>query len=98
VHTNRRDAARDVIRSAESRLSLAWPDDALRPANTIPRKKGSVTIDNSQYGRYAGELQITLADLPANEKVNVVGRIIEGDLPLLAYVGGGQRFHLMRTT
>jgi hypothetical protein len=98
VHTNRRDAARDVIRSAESRLSLAWPDDALRPANTIPREKGSVTIDNNRYGRYAGELQITLADLPANEKVNVVGRIMEDDLPLLAYVGGGQRFRLMRTT
>jgi uncharacterized protein len=98
VHTNRRDAARDVIRSAESRLSLAWPDDALRPANTIRREKGSVTIDNNQYGRYAGELQITLVDLPANGKVNVVGRIMEDDLPLLAYVGGGQRFRLMRAT
>jgi uncharacterized protein len=96
VHTNRRDAARDVIRSAESRLSLAWPDDALRPANAIRREKGSVTIDNSQYGRYAGELQITLADLPANGKVNVVGRIVEEDLPLLAYVGGGQRFRLIQ--
>ncbi|GAJ41560.1 DUF871 domain-containing protein [Saccharococcus caldoxylosilyticus] len=98
VHTNRRDAARDVIRSTESRLSLAWPDDALRPAYMIPREKGSVTIDNNQYGRYAGELQITLTDLPANEKVNVVGRIMEDDLPLLAYVGGGQCFRLMRTT
>jgi uncharacterized protein len=96
VHTNRLDAARDVIRSAESRLSLAWPDDALRPANTIRREKGSVTIDNSQYGRYAGELQITLTDLPADEKVNVIGRILEDDLPLLAHVGGGQRFRLVR--
>jgi len=47
----------------------------------IPREKGSVTIDNNQYGGYAGELQITLTDLPANEKVNVVGRMVEEDLP-----------------
>ncbi|WP_375154096.1 DUF871 domain-containing protein [Parageobacillus sp. VR-IP] len=73
---------------------MSWPDGALRPAYMIPREKGRVTIDNNQYGRYAGELQITLTDLPANEKVNVVGRIMEDDLPLLAYVGGGQRFRL----
>ncbi|WP_017437270.1 DUF871 domain-containing protein [Saccharococcus caldoxylosilyticus] len=96
VHTNRRDAARDVIRSLESRLSFLWPKHLLAPTCTIERQKGSVTIDNIKYGRYAGELQITLTDLPADDKVNVIGRIIEDDLPLLAYVGGGQRFRLVQ--
>ena len=98
VQTNRRDAARDVIRSLESRLSFSWPKHLLAPACTIERQKGSVTIDNIRYGRYAGELQITLTDLPADEKVNVIGRVIEDDLPLLAYVGGGQRFRLVQVT
>jgi uncharacterized protein len=96
VQTNRRDAARDVIRSLESRLSFSWPEHLLAPACTIERQKGSVTIDNIKYGRYAGELQITLTDLPADEKVNVIGRIFEDDLPLLAYVKGGQQFRLVR--
>ncbi|SFA40938.1 hypothetical protein SAMN05192569_1002214 [Parageobacillus thermantarcticus] len=96
VHTNRRDAARDVIRSLESRLSFLWPKHLMEPACTIERQKGSVTMDNIRYGRYAGELQITLTDLPADDKVNVIGRIIAEDLPLLAYVGGGQRFRLVQ--
>ncbi|QPA32336.1 DUF871 domain-containing protein [Thermaerobacillus caldiproteolyticus] len=96
VHTNRLDPARDVIRSIESRSSILWPDDLLAPSNTVRRRKGSVTIDNTLYGRYAGELQITLADLPQDEKVNVVGCIIEEDLPLLSYVKEGQAFRLVR--
>lgn len=96
VHTNRRDEARDVIRSRESRLSFLWPKHLMEPACTIERQKGSVTMDNIRYGRYAGELQITLTDLPADDKVNVIGRIIAEDLPLLAYVGGGQRFRLVQ--
>ena len=30
-------------------------------------------MDNDRYGRYRGEVQITLSDLPADERVNVVG-------------------------
>lgn len=39
------------------------------------------------YQRYAGELQITLVDLPPDPRVNVIGTIVEEDLPLLEYIG-----------
>ncbi|WP_424237793.1 DUF871 domain-containing protein [Bhargavaea ginsengi] len=94
-HTNRQDAARDVIRSAESRLYGNAGDRPVKPANTSERPLGSVTIDNSLYGRYQGELQITKRDLPEDEKVNVIGRIIEDDRPVLRHIKGGDAFRIL---
>ncbi|EJS65273.1 DUF871 domain-containing protein [Bacillus cereus] len=91
VHTNRLDPARDVIRSVESREGNKV---VLQPMHTIARKKGSITIDNELYGRYAGELQIVVNDLPENEKVNVVGMVMEEDVSLLSYIGAGKNFQL----
>ncbi|PFY77215.1 DUF871 domain-containing protein [Bacillus wiedmannii] len=91
VHTNRLDPARDVIRSVESREGNKV---ILKPMHTIARKKGSITIDNELYGRYAGEMQVATHDLPKDEKVNVVGMVVEEDLSLLPYVGAGKMYQL----
>ncbi|MBK5449235.1 DUF871 domain-containing protein [Bacillus sp. TH22] len=91
VHTNRLDPARDVIRSVESREENKV---AIQPMNTISRKRGSITIDNELYGRYAGEMQVVVNDLPVDEKVNVVGMVVEEDVPLLPYIGAGKKFQL----
>ncbi|NKW86508.1 DUF871 domain-containing protein [Bacillus cereus] len=91
VHTNRLDPARDVIRSVESREENKV---ILQPMNAIVRKKGSITIDNELYGRYAGEMQVAIHDLPADEKVNVVGMVVEEDISLLPYVGAGKMFQI----
>lgn len=90
-HTNRFDNARDVIRSAEARLLKTA---TIYPDQTLPRVKGSITIDNNQYSRYEGEIQITKVDLPANHRVNVVGRIHPQDRGLLAYCKAGQTFKI----
>jgi uncharacterized protein len=92
VHTNRPDAARDCIRSMESRLNGLAEGLSLVPVSVVERKKGSITIDNQLYGRYQGEIQITKTDLCADEKVNVIGHIIEEDLPLLSFIKGGRAF------
>ncbi|UOY92020.1 MupG family TIM beta-alpha barrel fold protein [Ectobacillus sp. JY-23] len=97
IHTNRLDPARDVIRSVESR-SYAMQGVSVMPQQTIERSIGSITIDNERYGRYSGELQITITDLCADEKVNVIGRICREDIPLLSYIGAGQRFLLQVKT
>ncbi|MBE5108509.1 DUF871 domain-containing protein [Bacillus thuringiensis] len=91
VHTNRLDPARDVIRSVESRENNKV---VLQPMNTISRKKGSITIDNELYGRYAGEMQIVITGLPKDEKVNVVGMVVEEDVSLLPYIDAGKKFQL----
>ena len=94
VHTNRMDPARDVIRSVESRAYGRPGNGLLEPATLSDRPVGSITIDNLRYGRYAGELQITKRDLTADERVNVIGRVIEADRALVKQIGPGGRFRL----
>jgi len=85
-HRNRPDAAALVIRCALSR-SYAAQGPAVIPFNTAARPAGAVTIDNEGYGRYSGELQVALADLLADPRVNVVGHVVPEDLPLLRLIG-----------
>lgn len=91
MHQNRWDAARDVIRSANARFKLI---ENIIPEYPLIRKKGSVTIDNINYGRYMGEIQISLTDLPVDKKVNVVANIVAKDLSLLQWCKGGMTFEI----
>ncbi|MBS4206899.1 MupG family TIM beta-alpha barrel fold protein [Bacillus sp. FJAT-50079] len=94
LQTNRPDSARDCVRSMESRQYALIGTRPVQPLNTSERLKGSITIDNERYGRYQGEVQIAKRDLPADEKVNVIGRVIEQDRPLLKYIDGGRKFKI----
>ncbi|WP_215143131.1 DUF871 domain-containing protein [Exiguobacterium qingdaonense] len=93
-HTNRMDPARDVLRSVESRAYGRPGEGRIPPQHTEARPLGSITIDNEHYGRYAGELQVTKRDLPADERVNVIGRVIEQDRQLIHHVDSGGRFQI----
>ena len=88
-HTNRQDPGAACIRSQEAR-GLCTEEITPRPAQ--PRPRGSVTIDNSDYGRYQGELQIVLQDLPADPRVNVVAHIEPTELFLLDCLSPGSSF------
>jgi len=92
TETNRFDPARDVIRSVESRMSPSTID--LTPQDPSARPLGTITIDNERYGRYAGEVQITKCDLSADERINVLGRVIAEDCPLIALLGPGSKFRI----
>lgn len=101
IHRNRLDAARDVIRSETARTDSERfsMTRSITPMHTNKRPRGTITVDNYLYGRYEHELQITLRDLPAHEAVNVIGHVIEEDLPLLDYVSqGGRRFSFTAAT
>ncbi|GLB59815.1 DUF871 domain-containing protein [Cytobacillus sp. NCCP-133] len=95
IHTNRMDPALDVVRSVESRSYAQQGEKKWEPANQLERKKGMVTVDNVLYGRYAGEMQIALSDLPQDERVNVIARVAEEDLPLLDQIKAGTKFQLL---
>jgi uncharacterized protein len=93
IHTNRMDAAQYVIRSVESRsMNLVYSQE---PFSKGVFETGTITVDNCLYGRYAGELQICLENLPANPKVNVAGSVREESLSLLKKIGSGQKFILL---
>lgn len=90
-HTQRQDIARDVVRSQEGRLKRSVD---ILPLNQTTRGIGSITVDNSRYQRYQGEVQITKIDLEADDKVNKVGQIQENDLALLNYIRPNQVFEI----
>ncbi|WP_029269333.1 DUF871 domain-containing protein [Virgibacillus alimentarius] len=91
LHTNRPDGARDCFRSVESRQ---YPHKNISPSNCMERPIGTITIDNKKYLRYQGEIQITKRDLPADEKVNVVGRVVSKDRPLLKWIRDNQKVRI----
>ncbi|MGF6953721.1 hypothetical protein QF028_006226 [Neobacillus sp. B4I6] len=87
----RPDFSRDVLRLMDTRSS-----GSVVAENTVARPVGTITRDNDHYGRYRGEVQITLHDLPSDERVNVVGRVVEADLPLLSFLQPGHIVKLIR--
>ncbi|REB08675.1 DUF871 domain-containing protein [Sporosarcina sp. BI001-red] len=95
LHTNRPDSARDVIRSSGSRPAAMKSGNSVSAQYCASRPKGTITVDNERYLRYQGELQVTKTDLPADERVNVLGQVIEEDIALLKYIGGNQQFELV---
>lgn len=92
--SNRLDEARDCIRSQESRIQHLLKLPVLPTNHSVPRPTGSITVDNQLYGRYQGEIQITKHDLPADPKVNVIGKVVSEDLPLLHFIQGGAKFQI----
>ncbi|MCP2241175.1 DUF871 domain-containing protein [Thermoanaerobacterium thermosaccharolyticum] len=90
-HTNRSDESEYLIRSEESRISVRDASE-IQPYNCIERKKYSVTIDNSHFKRYSGELNICKKDLPKDNRVNVVGYISDDEHILVDLIKPGTKF------
>lgn len=91
VHRNRKDAAQNVVRSVMSRINHVGQ---IEPINTIERHRGAITVDNSGYLRYMGEMQVVLTHLQADHRVNVIGYVDPEDLPLISYLGSNVSFYL----
>lgn len=87
--TAREDEARDAIRAQESRGLL---QGTVEPENNKERRRGAVTIDNKDYLRYMGELQIVKKSQPADKRVNVAAQISECELFMLKYITAGRKF------
>ena len=86
THHIRYDSNDQVLRSQSSRQMSEYAGQvAPRPA--CPRPAGTVTVDNSLYGRYSGEVEIVMEDLPADRRVNCVGQAAEEDLWKQAVAG-----------
>ena len=73
---------------------LGIASDRWNRENTVERPLGTITVDNEKYERYQGEIQIAKRNLPADEKVNVIGRIKKDDRLLLQYMYGGSKFQI----
>lgn len=77
----RGDCSPYMIRSCEGRRTFG---DRRLPAHLNRAvRRGDVLVLNEDYGQYRGEVQIALLDRLADARVNVVGRVAPGELPLV---------------
>ncbi|KXT84628.1 Outer surface protein, cellobiose operon [Streptococcus sp. DD11] len=89
-HQVRGDRSDYVLRSSQSRITHR--KDYFEPHDALPIDRGDILIDNSLYTKYAGELQLALLPMKNFGKTNVVGRVLEHDLPLLDWLKSWQKF------
>ena len=87
--TAREDEARDAIRAQESRGLI---QGTIEPENNYERKLGAVTIDNKDYLRYMGELEIIKNPQPADNRVNVAAQVLDEEIFMLKYITPGRKF------
>ena len=87
--TAREDEARDAIRAQESRGLI---QGIALPENNYERKLGAVTIDNKDYLRYMGELEILKNPQPADNRVNVAAQVLDEEIFMLKYITPGRKF------
>lgn len=83
----RSDCSACYIRSSETRNY--FKNSVISSEHNDLRVRGSVTIDNEKYGRYQGEINIMLVDMPADSRTNVIGKIDEKDLEQLELMASG---------
>lgn len=90
--TARPDPSRDVIRANGSRSHL--DGRIIEPDNEPFRnlQRGDITLDNADFLRYMGEVQIVKRDLPPEARTNIVAKILPSDEFLLRYITPGRKF------
>lgn len=91
--TRRPDVAKSVIRAVEGRQILKQLGGTIK-ANDSPAERtfGDVTIDNENFGRYVGEVQIVENVLPPDVRVNTVATILDDENFLTGYIKPRQKF------
>ena len=96
-HHIRYDSNRQVLRSRTSR-EMSRIGAKVAPGLTGERRRGMVTVDNERYGRYSSEVQILLADLEADSRVNCCGQISEEDMWKLDFYRQGFDYQFQEIT
>ena len=94
IHHARPDCPETAIRSQSSR-EMAAIGPAIPPRKSSGRRRFDITIDNENYCRYSGELQLLLCDLPADHRVNIAAHICPEDSGKAARILPGMDFVLV---
>lgn len=98
VFTNRLDSPKGLIRAAESRAYSVSSNRMVKPEGMRPRWRGTITMDNENYLRYAGEIMILRTDHPQDARVNVIGTVRKNYIPILDLIERGAQFVLTKET
>lgn len=94
VFTIRNDSPKDVLRLFESR-TMASQGQIIEPENFNIRSFGSICMDNKNYLRYSGEVQLLRCSLPQDDRVNVVGHVNKNDYEVLHLIKNNDKIMLI---
>ncbi|MDF2531947.1 MAG: hypothetical protein K0Q65_1528 [Clostridia bacterium] len=94
--TIRIDSPAAVMRLQESR-EYSCQGKLQEPKHCIIRSEGAITMDNKNYGRYSGEIQIIRQNLPQDDRVNVIGHIEEEYITIMHCIKNGASIRLERS-
>lgn len=95
VWTIRQDSPKWIARLQESR-GYAAIGQRILPGKCEERTAGSITIDNEKYLRYSGEIQVVRETLKADERVNVIGRVLPGYEAVLEQLNRGEKIEFVK--
>ena len=93
--TIRVDSPAVLMRLQESR-EYSCEGTLQEPKDCVIRNQGAITMDNKNYGRYSGEIQIIRQGLPQDDRVNVIGHIKEEYITIMHCIKNGARIRLER--
>lgn len=93
--TIRVDSPAVLMRLQESR-EYSCEGTLQEPKDCVIRNQGAITMDNKNYGRYSGEIQIIRQGLPQDDRVNVIGHIKEEYIAIVHCIKNGARIRLER--
>lgn len=96
THFNRGDVSDYFIRSTQSRV--IYKDHHFEVFNTPELiHRGDIIIESSEYGHYAGEMQIALQEMKNSGRSNVVGHIRPEEMFILDHIKPWQKFRLKKS-
>lgn len=95
IFTCRIDSPSSLVRFQESREYSCF-GKTITPSNCIERNRGVITIDNENYGRYSGEIQLLRKNFPKDSRVNVIGKVAESHIDIIDCIKNGEMFVLVK--
>ncbi|RAL24135.1 DUF871 domain-containing protein [Thermoflavimicrobium daqui] len=93
AHLRRGDISEYMIRSVEVRKKYAQHSFPRRKSTSQAR--GDIFIGNDTFGKYKGELQVILQEMPPDERKNLIARVVEEEHFLLDYIQPWGTFFLV---
>ncbi|GLC87307.1 DUF871 domain-containing protein [Lysinibacillus piscis] len=84
THLRRGDITEYMIRSVDVRKKYA--NQVFEERLAVPQNVGDVFIGNNQFGKYKGELQVVLKDMPEDARKNKVAQVVAEEHFLTEYI------------
>lgn len=95
VFTIRADSPYAMMRLQESR-EYSCDGEKTVPFNCLSREIGSITMDNIGYKRYSGEIQILRRLLPQDNRVNVIGKVVDDYLGIMNCIKNKEKIRFIK--